>query len=359
MLQIGSPNWVDDKRPGKTLGTKISPCVFRIRYNTSSSDYKGGVENNGNAVNNGGFVDYTLNGPNSPVTQNPYVLFGKKQNNQDQPWYLRLAIDTSQFARTFEDRSHTFYITNIPVGHVGNIYNLMVRGKRGNIVQTYPGVEYDFTPNNLNVKIGEWIHFQWTGCDTNPAGNDGEGIDQTDRSNFVLMKMNDGRGNYPKKIEQVEVFGDPNDQRSVDLAFKMAYINQYGGKQCAAQTDTNCCFTLEQLKAANGNNAGNMENDPQNCFILNGNNANYFDGGKVQMYQGGTFAYMSTRNNNFTNRSQKGFVTVSAALSPVALAATVVGAAGFVAAAVIAGGSLYAASHPGSAAANCFSNVKA
>jgi len=290
-------------------------------------------------------------------------LFGKKQNSQDQPWYLRLAVDTSQFSRTFQDRTHTFYVTNLPIGHVGPIYNLMVRGKRGNIVQTYPAVEYDFTPNNLNVNLGDWIHFQWTGCDTNPAGNDGQGTDQTDRSNFVLLKsnngVNDGRTNYPLPINQNGVFGDANTQQSTDNAFQMAYINQYGNKQCASQTDTNCCYTLEQLQNQHPNDANGMANDVQNCFILNGNNANYFDGGLVKMTSGGTFAYMSSRNNAFTNRSQKGFVTVSSALSPVALAATVVGSAGFVAAGVIAGGSWYAASHPGSAAANCFSNVKA
>jgi len=74
----------------------------------------------------------------------------------------------------------------------------------------------------------------------------------------------------------------------------------------------------------------------------------------VPMRAAGTFNYMSTRNNNFTNRSQKGVITVSTALSPIALAATVVGAAGFSGAAVIAGGSWYASTHSGSAAANCF-----
>jgi len=304
-----------------------------------------------------------MNGPNSPVQQDPYVLFGKRIDSRDQDWYLRLAIDTSQFARTFEDRSHMFYITNLPLLHAGPIYNLMVRGKRGNIVQTYPGVEYDFTPNQLQVNLFDNIHFQWTGCDTNPAGNDGEGREQTDRSNFVLLKDQQdvglGRGNYPKSLDKIDIFGDANTKEASDKAFKMAFINQYGLKQCKQQAEVQCCLTKEQLDAKHVNDNNGKEDDIQNCFILNAENANYFDGGLVKMIKAGTFNYMSSRNNNFTNRSQKGVIVVSSALSPVALAATVIGSAGFVAAGVIAGGSWYASTHPQSAAANCFSNVKA
>ena len=94
----------------------------------------------------------------SIIEDDPYIDIGGRTA-------LRMNINTEQTGRIFQDRSHVFLLQPREGGISQNdrIFNLNVRGKRGNIVQTYPAVEYDFQPNTLNIKSSDLVHFQWTG----------------------------------------------------------------------------------------------------------------------------------------------------------------------------------------------------
>jgi len=291
---------------------------------------------------NFGFVDWSNNDKGAVIYQNPVVYMGNGTSNNTQD--LKLAVDTSQFGRTFEDRSHTFVISKRPKGILGTarIYNLNVRGKRGNIVQTYPATEYDFVPQYLYTRVGDYIHFQWTGCDTNPAGNAGEGTDGTDRSNCVQIKSGD------VSVPVTDTWCAQNPAKTLfdspALRLRMAWIDQTG------------CINQTTLIAQDGN-AGNADEDVANCGKLNAPGANYFNGGLIRMNKTGTFSFMSTRNHSFTNRDQKGMIYVVALLPPWAIGIVVTGSVLFVGAVGIAGAMFYAKSHPHSAIANLFAKV--
>merc|ERR1719231_579262 len=64
--------------------------------------------NNSNIVN-GQVVD-----KNTPLSQDPYMYIGVGDSSADDPHFVSLAVNTNQYARTFQDRSYKFEIRKRP-----------------------------------------------------------------------------------------------------------------------------------------------------------------------------------------------------------------------------------------------------
>jgi hypothetical protein len=269
-----SYNWTIPNDPNEN-------CVLRLRYNISVGDYDGW---NTYSDQN----EDKTKGIKSPIKNNPTVQFETEDTPVIKARNLTLALNTAQTGRTFQDRSYTFSIRSRPssIGPMDKIFNLNVRGKRGNIVQTYPCVEYDFVPTTLNVRPNDHIHVQWTGSIYNPKNNDGEGTYGVDASNIVQVDSSDE--NIPLS------YSDPGHFFGEDARMALAHLNQKG------------CETLAQLRARLGDDQNAINRDPKNCAKLNAAST-YQDHGlhKVGASQTGVYMFISTRNNNFSNRSQK------------------------------------------------------
>jgi len=293
----GKANTYKWELPNFPSGTEMR-CVYRMRYNISTDDYAPWATNSS-------FNKDLQAGVVSPVQQNPYVDIGADVTA------LRLAINTAQFGRTFQDRSHPFILKERPDNaRTETIHNINVRGKRGNIVQVYPAVEYDFVPNDLEIKEGDLIHMQWTGSNTHNNGNPGgdgqtgdagEGRGGTDRSNIVQIANRDE--NFPMPFDQTnmwenaEIVWSPyklnNNQNpsAQDLAINMASSGYY---RCMESGDC-------------GNQSVDRKQELNN--LLDNAPASYE--GPLMKVKKGTYHYTCTRNNNFTNRSQKATLIVS------------------------------------------------
>jgi len=282
---------------GLPAGTKKARIVVRLRYNMSTTDYDPyRIDSNCNQDNNARIQ--------SPVRQNPSVDVGFKMSG------LRLALNTAQTGRVFEDRSHAMAVISRPATLASKkIYNVNVQGKRGNIVQTFPAVEYDFWPRTVKMKANECVSFAWTGSNThnngNPAGDGqagdaGEGRGGSDRSNLIQMK--DKAESFPLPVDK-----NPND------FFKSA----------------NCFWTLNGAGASSS--GADDELDVQLYLLSGGYYKNYaeiaqkdkldvlLDNVSASMRPvtccpttTGDFVFVSTRNNNFSNRDQKLVIQVSA-----------------------------------------------
>jgi hypothetical protein len=243
----------------KLPNENLNNCVLRIRYNISTSETP---------------WDFTAN-DNDKLQNNPIM-------NTSQGVPVRMAVNTAQYGRTFEDRTYTF---NILENNFDNtVHNVNVQGKRGNIAQVRNCIEYDFVPNNLNITVGEYIHFQFIGSDYNPQNNDGEGRAGTDRSNLVLIET--FRDNLP--------FMYNNLLFTSSTFVSLASLNQN-------YKNSEECFTYDELY---NQNQRNNHQSLKNCALLNRAEP-YFNFSPVKMNKTGKVKMMSSRNNNFSNRGQK------------------------------------------------------
>merc|ERR1739838_374322 len=281
--QTPSYNW--------TIPNDVSEhCVLRIRYNITTGEFDRDT------------TDSTHNN-RKKGTEGPdvWTRFGLTKEEGETRGYrlvndpnldvfglgfdLQIAVDTSQFGRTFQDRSHTFGIRKRPeeISDDVTISNLNVRGKRGNIVQVFPGVEYDFTPNTVVASLDNYVHTQWTGSDNNPNNNAGQGKAGTDRSNIALLKELSYAANGQENMSgHASQFGNSIPRHIDEVKF--------------------AGFTREDLVKMSVFSPKHLGGDMDELD----DSGTYFDLGPRKVTRSGEFHFMCMRNNNFSNRSQKG-----------------------------------------------------
>jgi len=244
---------------------------------------------------------------------------------------LRHAVNTAQYGRTFEDRTYIFKLVPRSQGNAldgvtdaafqtANVLNLNVRGKRGNIAQVRNCYEYDFMPKILNGAVGDYIHFQYCMSDYNDNGNAGEGRDGTDRANMVPIANANKNLLLPlNTTANGAVAQDPTTGGQVFSAADwsaLAFLNQ----------DPMYCDSTTNMMG-NNNNGDTVTA----CHFLNGLRnsttgmpTSYFSW-MARIVAQGSLQYISTRNNNFTNRSNKGTIIVNSIASAATIAGATVG----------------------------------
>jgi len=325
-----------------------SQCVLRLRYNITTAEYnafdtdagigagaaaaESSQQNNPNPNNDPAEVaiweSYGLTRDdvegsfqnNNDDASREYVLennpqadaFGALlQFNGDEAIKLQLAINTAQFGRTFQDRSHYFFVVARPddIAADAVIKLTTVRGKRGNIVQTFPATEYFFHPAESYNRVGDYAHFAWTGSNTNPNNNDGQGKQGTDRSNMVCSRDITYDNTLYNNFEWDMLFPDGEiDEGSAGASYP-SFVKTPEGYEIpdiyAGQLKEECMGGMsEEILTALAttrrypHDQGNMEelDDAGTSFNMP----------PQRVTKKGCSNYMGTRNNNFSNRAQKG-----------------------------------------------------
>jgi len=281
--------------------------VFRMRYNMTTGDYS---PYKTDARCNDDRNNYVM----SPIEQNPTVDIGVEAQG------LRLAINTAQLGRTFQDRSHVLTLMERPAVLNGKkIWNLNVQGKRGNIVQTFPAVEYDFWPKKLEVTTNDCIAMSWTGSNThnngNPAGDGqagdaGEGRGGSDRHNFLqyLEKKN----SYPIPLDKFEEDGVslPDEMLKTSTVYKTHTGQEMSTGPTWEDKDAQAYLLSGGFYQTMTGDNGIPDFDTQLQVLLNNAPAT-MRSITVCPSKPGNYIFGCSRNNNFSNRDQKFEITVT------------------------------------------------
>lgn len=353
----GQANLFNWSLPSKTTGLRAGPdstdeeedaakefdrCVFRMRYNITTGDTDLDLESSI------AYWDLTsqYNGDDSPVEQDEAVIVpgaeeevnsgildgnaaGGGGSDQDgQTRTLQLALNTNQYGRIFEDRSMVFHLVDfderadlarrrrlqtekdVKLTEEGlreyeedlscdTVHNLEVRGKRGNVVQSFPGVEHDFDPSPLVAETGDCIELTIHLTDNDPPNNAGEGLPGSGRANLALTETGDK--NIPV-TDYLNPVAKPNELfPNEEAMFRWSYLGQESLKR--AGQDAPACLPEEEIED------NNEEQNVRNCGKLNPVGPEY-NAGRIELQNAGTWHFMSTRENNFSNRSHKSQIIV-------------------------------------------------
>merc|ERR1712226_757933 len=161
------------------------------------------------------------------------------------------------------------------------LYNVNARGKIGNNVEVYPAFEYDFAPSRLVANTGDYVHIQWSGSNTNEYHNDHSQTD--DRGETVAWLRGRDRHNMVA-IDDMGAIRPSSDLEkissllglSAEDSLRLAFDGVTGGDN-------------EYLQSAGA----------------------YFDLGVRKLTETGKHMFMSTVNNKFGVRTQKGKIIVN------------------------------------------------
>jgi len=186
-------------------------------------------------------------------------------------------------------------------------------------------VEYDFVPHRLNMSTNDFLHVQWTGSNTHnngdpagdgQAGDAGEGEEGTDRHNIAqLLSFSD---NYPMPLDVQAGGGVPTTMWTNSTCYDWTGTAIPGDNSVtpAAAPSTTCAlamafsgryYTVAGIQTAT--NSGGIQSS-----LLDDAPASLI-GGIVMKFNaaaaGNQYNYMCTRNNNFSNRAQKGQIILN------------------------------------------------